>query len=103
MLEIKHESPSMHLQVSSLPSPNADSVFADTNGNSQVVAAHTLNSSLWEAEAGKFLVYRVSSSTGSIATEKPCLEKTNHLPPLPKKDGNLAEIPQSEEVQIPNA
>ena len=44
---------------------------------------HTFNPSTWVAEPGeslKFkasLVYRASSNTGSKATEKPCLEKTN--------------------------
>ena len=47
---------------------------------SQAVVAHAFNPSTWEAEAGdlsKFeasLVYKMSSSTDSKATEKHCLK-----------------------------
>jgi hypothetical protein len=38
------------------------------------MVAHTFDPSTWEAEAGGFLIYRMSSRTTS-STEKPCLKK----------------------------
>jgi hypothetical protein len=50
------------------------------------VVAHAFNPSSWEAEAGKFLVYRVSSRTARATQKNPVSKNKNKNKKKKKKD-----------------
>jgi hypothetical protein len=86
-----------HLLKSGIAHNGLGSITSNINQEnvSQAVVMHAFNPSTWEAEAGRFLVYRVSSRTARAIQRNPVLKlhppkkKMSHKHTIDQSDGGI--------------